>query len=220
MSKSKNSVSKVSSAPSALESAILADAQKSKAANAPAKPARAPKAAPVAPVAPVETKKARAQKVAQVLTPKAPAADPLALTPAQKAIQTKIAKAEHAKHVAAGQKAVETKKARAAAALPAEPVVQVEPATLPISLTIRELSVMKAVAASTFANPENGAVPSYTLALDCAESVPVGNGRVNSPIPGIVASLNKKGMFKTFKFNGQTQVQLTSLGQEYLEAAE
>ena len=89
-----------------------------------------------------------------------------------------------------------------------------------IGLTIREIAVIKAVALSSFADPVSGAVPSFTLAID--SEVPYGEvkgeAKVNSPIPGIVASLQKKGMFETAKVKGQTMVTLSVLGKEYVEA--
>lgn len=90
-----------------------------------------------------------------------------------------------------------------------------------VGLTPREVTVIKAVAMSTFADPVSGAVPSFTLAID--SEVPYGTvkgeSKVNSPIPGIVASLQKKGVFNTAKVKGQTMITLSVLGKEYVELA-
>jgi hypothetical protein len=86
-----------------------------------------------------------------------------------------------------------------------------------VALTIRELAVLKAVAASEFVDPVTGSVPSFTLAVE--SNVEAGKGKVNSPIPGIVASLSKKGLFETIKVKGQTMINISKLGTEFLEAA-
>jgi hypothetical protein len=101
---------------------------------------------------------------------------------------------------------------------PKAKAVKVEKAENEVGLTVREIAIMKAVAASEFVDPVSGAVPSFTIAID--SEVPVGTNKVNSPIPGIVASLNKKGMFTTSKVKGQTVVVITSMGKEFLEAAQ
>jgi len=90
------------------------------------------------------------------------------------------------------------------------------------ALTVRELAVLKAISVSEFIDPKTGAVPSYTLAIESA--VPYGTvhgeAKVNSPIPGIVASLNKKGAVLTSKEKGQTLVVMSKLGKEFMEAAQ
>ena len=86
-----------------------------------------------------------------------------------------------------------------------------------IGLTVRELAVIKAIASSDFVDPESGAVPSYTLAIDSV--VPNGVNKVNSPIPGIVASLQKKGVVETFKVKGQSMIVFSPMGKEYVEAS-
>lgn len=89
-----------------------------------------------------------------------------------------------------------------------------------VGLTVRELAVIKAVALSSFADPVSGAVPSFTLAIEAevAFGTVKGESKVNSPIPGLVASLQKKGVFETYKVKGQTMVALSPMGKEYVEA--
>lgn len=82
-------------------------------------------------------------------------------------------------------------------------------------LTLREIAILKAIKSSTFADPETGSVPSFTLEMDTP--VELGKNRVNTPIPGLVASLNKKGAIVTFKIKGQTMIELTVIGEEFLE---
>lgn len=84
-----------------------------------------------------------------------------------------------------------------------------------VGLTVRELAVIKAIAASEFVDPVSGAVPSFTLAIDAV--VPNGVNKVNSPIPGIVASLQKKGVIETFKVKGQSMIMFSDMGKEFVE---
>lgn len=82
-------------------------------------------------------------------------------------------------------------------------------------LTERELAMIKAVASSDFADPITNAVPSLMLAAFA--TVANGVNKVNSPVPGIVASLKKKGVFDTKKVKGMTMVTLTPMGREYAD---
>lgn len=106
--------------------------------------------------------------------------------------------------------------AKVAAKAPKAPrAPKAEKAEGEIGLTAREILVIKAVANSEFAD-KDGSVPSFTLAIN--SDVPVGDKKVNSPIPGIVASLNKKGVFNTIKVKGQTMISLSVIGKEYLDS--
>ncbi len=108
-------------------------------------------------------------------------------------------------------------KVEAAPKAPRAKKVEAPKAEGEIGLTVRELAVIKAIAASDFVDPESGAVPSYTLAIDSV--VPNGANKVNSPIPGIVASLQKKGVVETFKVKGQSMIVFSAMGKEYVEAS-
>lgn len=84
-----------------------------------------------------------------------------------------------------------------------------------VGLTVRELAIIKAIASSDFIDSVSGAVPSFTLGV--AVTIPFGVNKVNSPIPGIVASLQKKGVIETFKVKGQSMIVFSDMGKEFVE---
>lgn len=124
--------------------------------------------------------------------------------PAAPAVE-KPAKAAKAKPVA---------KAKPKAKVATKTVEQViaDAAEVGMRVTVREVAVLKALATSEFAD-ESGGVPSVAL----ASSVEV-EAKGNSPIPGLIASLNKKGLVTTARVKGQTVVSFTEVGQGFADA--
>ncbi len=156
------------------------------------------------------TKTTRKVKAAPA-APAAPAAK-IAAAPAKTTRQVKAAEKE-----AAGKEAAKIAAAKAAKLLIAK-APQIGPFVAGVGsdgadITPRELIVLKAVRDSKEVHDASGAVPSFTLSDSLVE---IGKNRINTPIPGIVASLNKKGMFETFKIKGLTHILLTETANEYL----
>lgn len=153
--------------------------------------------------------------------PAAPAAK-IAAAPAkttrQEKAAAKAAEKEAAKIAAEKEAAKAAKAAEKAAKLLIANAPQIGPFVAGVGsdgadITPRELIVLKAVRDSKEVHDASGAVPSFTLSDSLVE---IGKNRINTPIPGIVASLNKKGMFETFKIKGLTHILLTETAQEYL----
>lgn len=113
-----------------------------------------------------------------------------------------------ASFVEAVAKAPKAPKAKVEAPVVVEPVA--------VALTDREIAVVKAIASSEYSDPESGAVPSFSLAIDPV--VANGVNKVNSPVPGILASLKKKGVVESFKVKGLSLVKFSEVGKEFAES--
>lgn len=80
-------------------------------------------------------------------------------------------------------------------------------------VSARELAVMEVIKASEFQDPDSKQVPSYVVAME-AEAKQI----EAKAIPGIIASLNKKGLLVGQKVKGMYQVGLTAAALALIKA--
>lgn len=127
--------------------------------------------------------------------------------PAKKAAAKKPAAKAPAKPAKAPAKAVAKAPTKAIAKAPA---LKVDAKAIEEGkkLSANETQVLKTLSTSDFRETDavTSAIPSYTLPLTLPTSIAA------KSVPGLVASLNKKGMLTTAKVKGVTMITLTATG--------